>query len=194
MTKRAATRRTLRLLAVWLGLQAAFGATRIPHYWDLKFETLRLLTAFFAILSVIMSAVIGALLWTYADRLGGRFFPERAEESQQLACLHQAPLFARALAVMGVLLLCEALPVIVNGLALFPQSRIPDDSVLGDVHRMVWRAHGKARMLSGTVRLLVGLALLAGPVGLSAAYARVRVTRRRTLGDEETASEEEPRG
>jgi hypothetical protein len=96
-------------------------------------------------------------------------------------------LVALASSIVGLLFICEALPIVVNGIALFTQSRVAGASILGpDVEhqRLIWSAAAKANVAAGIARLLIGVALIAGPSRLGAAVARIRKELTGTLGDE----------
>ena len=87
----------------------------------------------------------------------------------------------------GVLLLVEALPTIVHGVALFARSRQTGNSVFGPdlgEQALIWSATAKANLAAACTRLVIGVGLLAGPARLSAAYAGVRKELRGTLADE----------
>jgi hypothetical protein len=127
-------------------------------------------------------------VWFSADWFAARIFPTDSPEPTSLEELRGEPLVAAASSILGLLFICEALPVVVNGVALFTQSRFVGSSVLlgpnVDQQRLIWSAAAKANVTGGVARLLIGLALLAGPVRLSAALARVRKELTGTLADE----------
>ena len=59
-----------------------------------------------------------------ADWFAARTFAAGSGEGLDLGRLRIEPLFALALSVIGALLVCEALPALVNSATLFTQSRI----------------------------------------------------------------------
>jgi hypothetical protein len=97
------------------------------------------------------------------------------------------PLFALALAVIGVLMVAEATPMLVYSATLFVSSRQAGSSILGPdpaQGALIWDASARANLAAAIARFLIGLALLAGPARLSAAYAGIRKEFRGTLADE----------
>jgi len=99
-------------------------------------------------------------------------------------------LLLRSRHVFGLVFVGEALPVLVNGAALFTQSRFIGSSILGpdvEQQRLIWSAAAKANVTAGVARLLIGLAFLAGPVRLSAALARMGKELAGTLEDDAAA-------
>ena len=73
---------------------------------------------------------------------------------------------ALALSVIGLLFVCESLPGVANGIALFTQNRLTTSTILGqdvDQQRLIWPAAAKANVIAATARFLIGCGLLAGP-------------------------------
>ncbi|HLA77382.1 MAG TPA: hypothetical protein VJU18_07380 [Vicinamibacteria bacterium] len=186
MTNRDVALLAFRLLGLWLVANAAIGVAGLPYYWEPQFEAVRGMTVFFTLLPLLVAVGIGVPVWFSADWFAARIFPNQSQPTA-LDRLRGEPLVALALSVIGVLLLCEALPVVVNGTALFTQSRFVGSSILGpdvDQQRLIWSAAAKANVTAGIARLLIGLALVAGPARLGTALARVRKELTGTLADD----------
>lgn len=128
---------------------------------------------------------IGVSIWFSAGSLAAHIFPG-APPDLQGDRLRGDALFALALSVMGTFFVCVALPEVARGITLFVQSRT---AVFGpDEH--IWNPTAKANAVAAVVRLLTGVALLAGRAGLGALVARVRNELRGTLvADEEDIGE-----
>ena len=175
MNNRDAAKLGFRLLGLWFMANAALAVAGLPYYWDPRWEEVRAITVFAALLPALVAVGIGVPIWFSAEWFAARTFPEGGgDESGRL---RGDALFALALSIIGVLFVCESLPILVNGLALFVQSRSFGTSVLGpnpDLQSRVWHAGAKANVASGVARLLIGGALIAGPAKLSRAVARVR--------------------
>lgn len=154
-----------------------------------------------------MSLVMGALIWMNAERLAthvfghdpamiaARVFGEEADAAPRKPVALQAhPLFALALAVIGVLLVVEAVPQLVYSLAIFVRSRQAGGILGPDPTRsaLLWDANAQGHLAAAATRLLIGLALLAGPTRLAAIYGRVRKDMRGTLADEARADASPP--
>ena len=196
MTNRDFACLSFRLLGLWLVAQAAIGMSTIPYFWEPQFEGVRSLSVLLTMLPVVVSVAIGVPVWMNATWLAVRVFPDESSEPLDFSRLRQEPLFALALSIIGVLFVCESIPVVTNGIALFAQSRMTGSSVLGpdlEQQQLIWSAAAKANALAGVARLGVGLGLLAGPSRLAAAFARLRREFRGTLDEENTTRDGEPR-
>ena len=186
MTNRDVALLAFKLLGFWLIANTAIGAAQIPYFWEPQFEAVRHITVFFTVLPLLVAVGIGVPVWFSADWFAARIFPD-ASPATRLDQLRGEPLVAVALSVLGVLFVGEALPVLVNGVALFTQSRFIGSSILGpdvDQRTLLWSAAAKANVAAGVARLLIGLALLAGPARLAAALSRIRRELAGSLEDE----------
>ena len=165
-----------KLLGVWFLASAAIGAANTPYLWDSTPEEVRSRTVAFLLLPSLVAVGIGTPLWFSADWFARRIFPGAAPLDTPAtlgACA--GPLFALAISVLGVFLVADGVPGLASSLYLFTESR--RTGILGpDVERqrLLWDASAKANAVAGVVRLLIGVALLAGPARLSAAFGRVR--------------------
>jgi hypothetical protein len=185
-----------RLLALWLVANAVISVSAIPYFWESQPSELRSITVFFTLLPALVSLGIGVPLWFSADWLAGRTFPAALREQIEPDKLRTERLLTLALSVLGVLFVCEALPGIVNGLALFTQSRSLGRSVLGPDEaqaRLLWNAAAKANFAGTVARLVIGACLLAGPTRLASVIARVRSDLVGTLA-EQAAEEQKAQG
>lgn len=176
MTNHDAAKLGFRLLALWFMANAAVGVAGVPYFWDPQWENVRAITVFNTLLPALVAIGIGVPLWFSADGLATRTFPG-GERAATINPLRSEALFALALAVIGVLLICESLPMLINGLALFVQSRSVARGVLGpnpDIQSQIWHAGAKANVAAAAARLVIGAALFAGPADLARLAARVR--------------------
>lgn len=198
-----------KVLGLWLAASGVIGLANIPYVWQMGpiDQTQRaavLATAFPSLLSL----VVGALVWLNASGLAARAV---GEDPAQLAArvfgdgtadstaaprpLATQPLFALALAVIGVLLIVEAVPLIVYSATMFVRSRQAGTAIFGPdlaQRALIWDAAQKASLAAACTRLLIGAALLAGPARLSAAYTGIRKELRGTLADESPAPVDSP--
>lgn len=196
MTNHGVARLAFKLVGLWLMASTAIGVAGIPYYWSSGFEKADRMTVFFSLLPALVAVGIGVPVWFSADWFAARVFPDESPTPLSLDRLRGEPLFALALSILGVLFVCEALPALVNGIALFVQGREAGSSILGtdvDRQRLVWSAAAKAAVSAGLARLLIGLGLLAGPARLSAAVARMRKELRGSLVDDADAEQVEKR-
>jgi len=195
VTNRDVALLSFKLTGLWLMASAAVGVSGIPYYWESQSEGIRSVTVFTTLLPALVAVGIGVPLWLSADWFAARIFPVESPEAIRLDRLRGEPLFGLALSILGVLFVGEALPVLVNGIALFTQSRSVGSSVLGpdvDQQRLLWSSAAKANVTAGVARLLIGLLLLAGPAKLAAAAARIRKELAGTLADEAEAEQRPP--
>ncbi len=185
MTNRDVALLAFKLLGLWLMANAAVGVAAVPYFWEPQFEAVRAITVFATLLPALVAVGIGVPVWVSADWFAGRIFSDKAPEALHFDRLRGEPLLALALSVLGVFFVCDSLPGVVNGIALFAQSR--GSSVLGpdpNQQRLIWSSAAKASVTAALARLLIGLGLLAGPARLAAAAARVRKELAGTLEDE----------
>lgn len=191
MTNRDAARLAFKLFGLWLMTNAAMGVAAIPCYWDSRFEDARAITLFVTLLPVLVAVGISIPVWFSADWFADRIFPLAGQDPQQRDRLRAEPLLALAMSVLGLLFVCEALPVLVNGSALFWQSRRGGSSLLGpdiEQQELIWSAAAKAAFAGGVARLLIGIGLLAGPARLASVMARLRKDLRGSLAEDELAA------
>ena len=176
MTNRDLALLAFKLLGLWLMANAAIGVAQIPYYSDPEFDSVRGMTVFFTVLPALVAVGIGVPVWFSADWFAARLFPEESPP-RSLDHLRAEPLVAVAASILGLVFVAEALPLIVSGTALFVQGSLAGGTVLGpddDLRTQIWSAAAKANLAAAVARLLIGVALLAGPVRLVAALARVR--------------------
>jgi hypothetical protein len=176
MTNHDAAKLSFRLLGLWFMANAAAGVAGVPYFWDPQWENVRAITVFNTLLPALVALGIGVPMWFSADHFATRTFSSGGR-SVGAGRLRGEPVFALALAIIGVFLICESIPVLVNGLALFIQSRVLARGVLGvdpDIQRQIWHAGAKANAAAAVARLVIGAALLAGPANLARVVARVR--------------------
>jgi hypothetical protein len=176
MTNHDAAKLGFRLLALWFMANAAVGVAGVPYFWDPQWENVRAITVFNTLLPALVAVGIGVPLWFSSDTLAARTFPGGGRAAAA-GPLRTETLFALALAVIGVFLICESLPILVNGLALFVQSRSVARGILGpnpDIQSQIWHAGAKANVAAAVTRFVIGAALFAGPANLARLVARVR--------------------
>jgi hypothetical protein len=167
-----------RLLGAWLIASGLIGAANIPYFFDAQFDQVRRMSIGFALLPSVVSAAVGGLAWLKSTALADDAFPDAGAAASDR--LRADKVFSLALAIIGVLLVTEAIPVVVNGVALFGISRLGVRSVFGstsypqDQQALIWSAAAKANTAAGVARMLIGLALLVGPDRLARAVVRVR--------------------
>ena len=187
MTNRDVAFLAFRLVAFWFVANAVIGVAAIPYYWESQPSEIRAITVFYTLLPALVSLGIGLPVWFSADWFADRTFPAEPHEAVQVDRLRGERLLALALSILGVLFVSEALPGLVNGLALFTQSRFLGSSVLGadeEQRRLLWGAAAKANFAGTLARLLIGICLLAGPSRLASAVARIRRELVGTLAEE----------
>ncbi len=167
----------LRVLAVWLLAHALIAAANVPYFFDPQWEQVRRLSIAFALLPAVVGIVLGTLLWMHAERLAAIAAP--AVPAPGLV-LPAEGLVAAALPVLGIMLVSEAVPLLVNALTLFAMSRRSWATLLGpqtyteDQRALIWSVHAQAGAVSAGVRLLIGIGLVLGPRRLASALAAVR--------------------
>ena len=190
MNNRDAAVLAFKLLGLWLMANAAIGVAAIPSYWDPRFDEVRAMTVLATLLPVLVAVGIGVPVWFSAEWFANRIFPAEGRAQSPLDRLRIEPLLALALSVLGVCLIAEALPALVNGAALFSQSRLGGSTLLGpdmDRQALIWSAAAKANFAAAIARLAIGVGLVAGPARLSAALARLRKELKGGLSDDPAA-------
>jgi hypothetical protein len=189
MTNRDVALLAFKVVGLWLVATAALSVAGIPcWWWDPSLEEVRATTVLFTLLPAVVAVGIGVPVWFGADWLAARIFPAASPAPTRQDRPRAEPLFALALSTIGVLFICEAVPTLVNAVALFGQSRHLGRTVLGDdidQQRLLWNETAKANATAGVARLVIGIALLAGPARLSALSARARQELRGTLTTDE---------
>jgi hypothetical protein len=193
-----------KLLGLWFAASGVTGLGNIPYLLQSDHEAaVRLAGALGVAFPSVMSFVVGALIWINAGGLATHavgadpaelaanvFGDGPTDAPARGARIEMQPLFALALAIIGVLMLVEAVPSIVYGTTMFVRSRQAGTAIFGPdpaQQARLWDASTQATFAGACTRLLIGLALLLGPARLSAAYGRVRAELRGTLADDATA-------
>ena len=188
MTNRDFAVLALRLLGVWFVAYALIGLANLPYVWDSTHDETRRITIAAICLPSLVTLGIGVLTWMSAEWFASRSFPVAPAHSPSSDHLRGETLLATAFAIIGTFLIAESLPALVSSLALFAQSYTATTSILGrdaEQQHLLWSAAIKANTAAGITRLVIGLALLAGPARLSAAVASIRKDLRGTLDDAE---------
>jgi hypothetical protein len=187
VTNRGVALLAFKLLGLWLIASAAISVAAIPYLWQPQFEEARTLTILATVLPALVSVGIGVPVWLSADWFAARIFPVEAPQPGPSDLLRPEPLLALALLILGIVFVCESLPVLVNGVALFAQSRHAGSSLLGpdmDQQRILWSAAAKATFAGSVARLLIGLGLIAGPGRLGTVAVRLRKELGGTLSED----------
>ncbi len=188
MTNRDFAVLAFRLLGVWFVAYALIGLANLPYVWDSTHDETRRFTIAAVCLPSLVTLGIGVLVWMSAEWFALGTFPIASTHSPSSDPLRSETLLATAFAIIGTFLIAESLPALVSSLALFVQSYTATTSILGrdaEQRHVLWSAAIKANTAAGIIRLVIGLALLAGPARLSAAVASIRKDLRGTLGDAE---------
>jgi hypothetical protein len=173
-----------KLSGLWWIVTALVAAASLPAFWDPSFQGVARFSVFATLLPAVVSFGVGYAAWFAAPWLSMQVFSE-GSASAPAPELRAEPLFAVALSVLGVAFIAEALPVAVNGIALYYQSRAAG-GFLGPTEaeqRMIWTTAAKANVAAGVARLVIGMTLLAGPARLSAVLFRLRKEMSGTLED-----------
>ena len=164
-----------KLMGFWLLAQAVVGVASMPYIWQSSPDESKGATAAFLSLPWLVSLGIGVPVWLSADWFAARVFPGTKLEAEVTPTLRAAPVFAVGAALIGLQLLTQGLPSLVSASYLFGRSL--EVGVLGPDEvrqRLLWDVQGKASALEGATRVVLGLALLAGPARLSNLALRVR--------------------
>jgi len=190
-----------KLLGLWFAASGIVGFANMPYLWQSggSDDVQRIAVVAMAFPS-LLSLVLGALVWVNAGGLATRVFggdpAELAERvfgagtaapSPRTGGVGMQPLFALALSVIGVLMVVEAVPMIVYGATTFVSSRQAGSAIFGPdpaQRALIWNAVAKSNLAAACTRFVVGVALLAGPARLGAAYASVRREFRGTLDED----------
>jgi hypothetical protein len=179
MTNREVAVLGFKLVGLWLMAMAAIGIAALPYYWASSLNEVKAAVVIAALLPQLVALGIGVPVWFSAESFASRIFPGSASEPLRFDRLRAQPIFALALAIIGVFLLCEALPALVRAAALFVQSRhVPTSLLTGDEWpgqtASLWSQTAKANAAEAVARLAIGLAFLIGPARLGAGFARFR--------------------
>jgi hypothetical protein len=196
MTNRDLATLAFRLLGVWLTAYALIGLASLPYVWQTTPAESYRLTLGAVCLPSLVTLAIGVPVWMSAEWFAARAFPEAPSDSIRPDRLRTEAFLATAFTIMGVFFIADGIPALVNSAALFIQSYTATTSLLGRdtaQQSLLWSAAAKAHTAGGVARLVIGAALLAGPVRLAAALASLRKDLRGTL-DEEDASHDETTG
>jgi hypothetical protein len=188
MTNRDSAVLAFRLLGVWFVAYALIGLANLPYAWDSTQDETRRLTIAAICLPSLVTLGIGVLIWMSAEWFAARIFAVAPAHPLGSDPLRGEMLLATAFAIIGTFLIAESLPALVSSVALFVQSYTATTSILGrdsEQQHLLWSAAVKANTAAGITRLVIGLALLAGPARLSAAVASIRKDLRGTLDDAE---------
>jgi hypothetical protein len=189
-----------KLLGLWFAANGVIGLANIPYFWQSdRGEGFRMMAGIATAFPSLLSLVVGGLVWINAgglathvagrdpDDLAANVFGDgEADLPAPRKGIETQPLFALALAVIGVLMVVEAVPMIVYGTTMFVRSRQAGTAIFGPdpaQQALLWDASAQANFASACTRFLIGVALLLGPARLSAAYGRVRTEFRGTLSD-----------
>ena len=193
MTNRDFAIIAFRLLGLWLIVSALIGLASLPYVWETTSTETRRFTIGAIFLPSLVTLGIGVPIWMSGEWFTMRVFPAAASDSIGPDRLRTETLLATAFAIMGVFFIADGIPALVNSAALFAQSYMSTTSVLGrdiEQQHLLWSAAAKAHTAGGVARLVIGVALLAGPARLSAALASIRKDLRGTLQDEDVSKDE----
>ena len=163
-----------KLLGLWLIASAVMGAATMPYIWQTSPSEARGGTAAFLSLPWLVALGIGLSVWFSADWFASRVFPGANVDEGATTALRTEPMFAVGAAIIGLFLLAEGIPALASALYFFGRSL--ESGVLGpdeSRQRLLWDVEGKANALAGITRVVLGLALLAGPAKWAAAVSRI---------------------
>ena len=191
MTNRDAAVLAFKVLGVYLVALGIANFAGVPVLWELAphGEGLKGIAA--ATLPAIVMLCVAVSVWYSAEALATRIFP--LGDGSPTGRLRFEPIFALGLAVLGVLLLCQGIPPLFGALSLFLQSR--QSGVLGwnpERAAEIWNARVKASVAESSVRILLGVACIAGPARLSALFVRIRRDFQGSLLEEDTSGPDLP--
>jgi hypothetical protein len=186
MSNRDAALLGFKLLGLWLLSSAIIGVASMPYVWQSSPDGLRGFSVATLFLPSLVALGVGIPVWLSADSFARHVFPDAAVAPTSVARgAEYQTMFGLGAALIGLLLLTEGVPAIASAAYLFTRSL--QTGVLGadpDRRSLLWDASAKANAVAGLTRLLLGLALLAGPARLSAALNRVRREFRTSLVEE----------
>ena len=172
MTNREWALLAFKLLGLYFLASALTGIASTPYLWQTAPSEVRAGTVAVVLLPCLVAVGIGLPVWFSAEWFAARVFPA---ESAPTPGLGAQPVLALAASVIGLLFVAQGVPALSGSIYLFGRSL--QTGVLGAEdarERLLWDASAKSNAVAGVARLLVGLALLAGPARLGAALARVR--------------------
>lgn len=155
-----------QLVGLWLAVQLALWVT------DLPFRQLGERD----IAYVITGAVIVISVWTRAGWLASRLFPNPAPPGLRSEMRREQELLVAALSVMGVFLIAQALPLLVDGVAVFVMIRSTARSVFGTMpeEATALSTRATADIAGAAASLLIGIALISRPGRLATGIVAVR--------------------
>jgi hypothetical protein len=169
---------SFKLVGLWLMAKAAIGVAGIPYYWAPEFEGARFAAVMGTILPLLVALGIGVPLWFSADWFAARALPGPSAELARAEESRPESLLALALSIIGVFLMCQALPALVNAVGLLIQSGRLHPGGLGaeafpSTQGHLWSTTAKANAAAAVARFIIAAALLLGPARLSAALSRL---------------------
>jgi hypothetical protein len=167
-------------------------ASVIPSLWGYEgvegVAGARAMMTVFALWPSLVTLGMGLPVWIGAGWLADGVFPDSAAKAPGPHGLRIEPLLALALSVMGIFFICEAIPLVIRGIAALVYSRLAGSSILGadaEQQALIWSVAMKGDTLAALARLMVGATLLAGQTRLS---AWVQKELRSSLADEEPSN------
>jgi hypothetical protein len=164
-----------KLFGLWFLAQAAIGTANLPYVWQTGPAELRGATVAFLFLPSLVALGIGIPVWFSAEWFASRVFRDPKDATRTAVRVNAEPMLALGASLLGLYFVGEGVPSVSSSLYLFGRSF--QGGVLGPdpaQERLLWDASAKAAALGGVIRLLVGLALLAGPTRWAAGVARVQ--------------------
>ena len=117
MTNRDCATLGLRLLGAWLVASGLIAAASVPYFFGSEFDQFRSMSVGVTLLPAVVSVGLGALAWLNAEPLARVIFPEVSGSPDRLRA---EKVFSLALAVIGALLVADAVPAVVNGSPFSP--------------------------------------------------------------------------
>ena len=179
MTNRDVALIAHKILGLWLVALAVISAASVPTIWNWGTdpEEGRTFIVMVTLLPAITTFGVGYAIWFRAQWLATCTFPAEALSPFKLDRVQTGPLLGLAMSIIGLLFVCESIPGVVNGIALFIQSRHVGATFLGsepDAQNALWSAAAKASMTAQCARFLIGVACLLGPARLRTASERIR--------------------
>jgi hypothetical protein len=187
-----------KLLGLWFAAQGVVGLGDLVYVFQSDHgDAVRSVGVVGLLLRAMIAAGVGAVLWANAATLARHVVSDAAEVAAAVfgdgpgeptrAAIGTHPFFALALALVGVLMVTEAVPQLFHALVIFASSRRAGSAILGPdpaERARLWNADVQAGLAAALARFAIGVACLAGPARLAAAYAGVRKELRGTLADE----------
>ena len=163
-----------RTIAAWLFVNGIASLSSGLVTWKQNEAQYGKDVALWALAAAAMYMPIGALGWLASDWAAQRSFP--ASEGGGTT-LDRSDLYAFASALVGLYLLTDALPQIVNWIIVWRGSRgsalerVASESADGGV---TFSVHFKAQLAATLTKMVLGLVLLSGPERIKAVLLRIR--------------------